>query len=145
MTNPSLTTCEACGKEISKRALNCIHCGHPNKEYEEIRKPVTIERLSKFSGALIKGCVAIDGNIIGTIGNGEVLNTSVALGKHFVSTENNVRHGNSFMPLSTSVNRDGKEFTVSENTKSVHITITTKASWTGSTGSLVVDSVICKN
>jgi uncharacterized paraquat-inducible protein A len=52
MSNPTMTTCSACGKSVSRNAAACPSCGQP------INQPTVLQRLNR-SPALIFGVIVL--------------------------------------------------------------------------------------
>lgn len=141
----ALIKCPECGKEISSMAPACPNCGYSFQLAKaSIQIPVTISRVKSLYGSPIKGNVYIDDRLIGELKNGDTLKSMVGIGRHSVSTETNVRHGDPFMALSTSVATSGTEFEVTERTREVCVEVGFKGSFTGTTGKLVVRDIKCK-
>ncbi len=83
----ALIKCPDCGKKVSDRAVQCIHCGCPldditnNEENSEMVK-VFVERKNKFVGCAITSILYIDGEEIISLNNGESCELSLNPGIH---------------------------------------------------------------
>lgn len=150
----ALIQCPECGKTVSSLATSCPECGYPLQQgnaqsssapAQPREVPVTIQRESHYMGWPIAGNVYIDQRLIGTIKNGGTLSTTVSEGRHSVMVETDIRHGDLFVPLSTSTAHEGMEMNVTSTTRSVTVLIGFKISYLpGSTGKLTVQSVRCR-
>ena len=83
----ALIKCPDCGKKVSDRANQCIHCGCPldelieNEESEELAT-MHIIRKSKFTGSAITSIVYIDGEEIISLNSGESCELTINPGVH---------------------------------------------------------------
>ena len=138
----ALIKCSECGKEISDKANTCPNCGNP---IEKRKVKTTIERISAFFGSAIQGSVSIDNMVVGKIKNGQVIEIELPVGTHYVSVSSDVNtSGNIFRPGTNKTDVDGKQFEITDDTTSVYITVKSKGSWQGNTGSLVINEIIVK-
>ena len=134
----ALIKCAECSREISSNAAACPNCGSP---VPKKMVPVTIERNSSMMMA-VNCYVYIDGNMVGELKPGKSLNKQLPVGTHYINVQSDVRaFGYSAADTHSA---SGDEFTITDSTNMVSITIKTKASWTGGTGKCVVDSIYCR-
>lgn len=134
----ALIKCVECGREISSNAAACPNCGSP---VPKKMVPVTIERSSTFMMA-VNCYVYIDGNMIGELKPGKSMSKALPVGTHYINVQSDVRaFGYSSADTHSA---SGDEFTITDNTNAVCITIKTKPSWTGGTGKCVVESIYCR-
>lgn len=80
----ALIKCPECGKEISDKAAACPNCGTP---IADKKIPVHFERKRAFGGSANTGTVYVDGNAVGSAGNGASFDVMLTPGMHSVQIE----------------------------------------------------------
>lgn len=131
----ALIRCPECGKEISSNAKACPNCGNP---VPKKMVPVHIERSRTFAMA-VNCYVYLDGNMIGELKPGGILQTELCIGTHYIATESDVR---SFgYSAADTRSQSGQQFKIDEQDRRISIAIATKGSWTGGVGKCVVGNI----
>ena len=78
---PLLISCEACGKQFSKKASACPGCANPNDAYSAGSKATTIEQTSKkYKKGIIIGIVCIAFGVAGISTNPTFGGSLLAIG-----------------------------------------------------------------
>lgn len=144
----ALIKCDECGKDVSNKAIACPYCGNPIAEKQSVvTKPVLIIREARFTGYPSKGHVFIDGKMIGTISNGTTIKSEQPIGTHNIIIETPIVHGigaGNLLGGASSVAKEAKDFTISEDIEAVHIHVIMKftgpMSWF-STATCLIDRI----
>ena len=78
----ALIPCKECGTEVADSALTCPKCGVNGPGTAAGR--LAIIRSSKMNGAMYAVQVAVDGELVGEVNNGDTLFVELPAGQHTV-------------------------------------------------------------
>lgn len=115
----AMIKCSECGREVSSKATVCPNCGAPIAELSKIK--VHFERKKSFSGSANTGTVVVDGQTVGSAGNGASFDVMLAPGTHNVVIESKTQG------LMATGRSNSSTIEIPEDAKSVDVEIKLKS------------------